>query len=171
MFFKKRKDSFVAYAKKIRWMLDKGNHDMALARYDRLKDYYDLMDSEKQSMYESEFNSLMNQLILYLKLEELDLLVKGDDIDLMRDGLNEVEYLLNETYGISPSYFGFVNSKRKKLLKEFNCKLVMSELDSLLKKVHKLKDEQNFDQALHMFPKVMDKYKELREYSSDTSTI
>jgi hypothetical protein len=166
--FKRDENSFVWYAKKLRKLLNKGNHDSALARYNRLKAYYDMLDDDKKLIHEYEFNSMVKQIMLYLKIDELRVVIKGDDLDLMRDYLNEMDYLNNTTFDMPANYRKFVMSSYEKYLNEFNYRIVLSELNELLELVYKLKSEENFDQALHLFPKIMFKFREMSGHGVDT---
>lgn len=166
--FKRNEDTFVNYAKKLRKLLNKGDYDSALARYNRLKAYYDILDDGDKAMHEYEFNSMVRQIMLYLKIDELRLVIKGDDLDLMRDYLNEMDYLNNTTFDMPANYRKFVMSSYDKYLNEFNYRVVLSELNELLELVYKLKGEENYDQALHLFPKIMLKFREMRGYGIDT---
>jgi hypothetical protein len=166
--FGRDEDTFVKYAKKLRHMLNKGNYDSALARYNRLKVYYDMLDDSDKAVHEYEFDSMVRQIMLYLKIEELKLIIKGDDLDLMRDYLNTVDHLNNTTFDMPGNYRKFVMGSYDKYLSEFNYRVVLNELNELLELVYKLKGEENYDQALHLFPKIMLKFREMSSYGVNT---
>ena len=166
--FKRDEDTFVKYAKRLRKLLNKGNYDSALAKYNRLKAYYDILDDSDKDMHEYEFNSMVKQIMLYLKIDELRVVIKGDDLDLMRDYLNEMDYLNNTTFDMPGNYRKFVMSSYEKYLNEFNYRIVLSEMNELLELVYKLRGEENYDQALHLFPKIMLKFREMSGHGIDT---
>jgi len=169
--FGRNEDTFVGYSNKIRGLLEKGDYDSALARYNRLKDFYDLLSDEEKIKFESEFNSLVKQLMIYLKIDELKVVIKGDSLGLMKDYLEEIDYLNNTTFTMSSRYREFVNREYSKYLNEFNYRVVLEELNEWLEAVYKLRDEGNFDIALNMFPRVMNKFNELSSYGIETSEI
>ena len=172
MFFKKKKDNeFLDYCNKIKSFFEKGNYDSALARYTKYNYLYGRLPRGKKQEYEIEFKNILNQLLMYVKIEELNVLIKGDDIDLIRESLTYLDFLRNTTFEIDSKYFGFVNNKYDEYLRLFNLKLSSIELDKNLEQIYKLKDEQNFEAALNLFPRLMKKYKELESYSGDSTEI
>lgn len=162
---------FVNYLGKLRKYLDKGNYDSALARYNRLKKYYDLLEEESKLKFSYEFESITKQIMLCMKFEELEVVMGGDDLGLMSDYLEEVDYLNNTTFDMPANFRNFVNNTYEKYMNEFGYKVTLNELNELLDEVYKLRDEQNFDFALNMFPKVMSKFKELKSYDVDVDEV
>ncbi len=172
MFFKKKREGeFLDYSNKIRSFFEKGNYDSALARYSKFNYLYSKLSRDKKQEYEIEFKNLLNQLLMYVKIEELKVLVKGDDIDLIKESLNYLDFLRNTTFEIDSKYFGFVNGKYDEYFKLFNLKLASIDLDKDLEQIYKLRDEQNYEAALNLFPKLMKKYKELEIYSEDSTEV
>jgi len=168
MFFWK-KEKFVKYAERIRKFLDKGDYDSAIARYNKLEGFYNLLDGEKKLKYREEYESLLNQLLIYMKIQKLDVVIEGDNLDLIKDNLNYLEDMSKSVGKISVNYEKFVQMKYKKFYNEYGHKLVLVELNEILEKIYKLRDEQNYDLALVLFPDLMKKYKELKEYVPEKS--
>jgi hypothetical protein len=163
MFFWK-KGKFVRYSKRVRQLLDKGNYDGAIARYNKFDGYYKLLSEEKKLEYKKEYESLLNQLLIYMKIRDLNVIIKGDDVHLIEDSLKYIEYLSGRVGKVSENYKKFVKAKYHGFHKEHDYKLALKDLNEVLEKVYKLRDEQNYDGALLLFPELMKKYRELEVY-------
>ena len=157
------------YSEKIRKFLDRGNYDAALARYTKFDSYYKKLSEEKKLEYEEEYKSLLNQLLIYMKIQQLDVIIRGDNMDLIKDTLNYLEDMSKKVGNVSVNYENFVRMEYKKFYNEYSHKLVLVELNEILEKIYKLRAEQNYDLALELFPELMKKYKDLEDYVPDKS--
>ena len=173
MFFWKKggEKVFLKYSNKIKKLLERGDYDRAIARYNKFERFYRKLPMEKKRVYESEYRSLLNQLLIYTKIEELGIIVKGDNTDLMRENLTYLDFLINSTPYINSNYLEFVKSKHQGFVSRINYKLTLNELNERIEEVYDLRDEGNYDGALGLFPKLMRKYKELEKYSFDVDGV
>lgn len=163
MFFKK-KEEFMDFCSRIKKYLEKGNFDSAVARYTELEHKFKSLDEEKQEEYREEYESVVKQLLIYMKIRDLNVVIEGDDIELIKNSLNYLKDMQEDTPNIGAKYSNFISSKYSGFYNQYSYKLALAELNKALDNVYKLRDEQNYDLALQFFPEVMKKYRELEEY-------
>lgn len=152
------------FSLRIKKFLNVGNFDSAIARYNEFEKRYKGLDEDKKEEYREEYESLVKQLLIYMKIRDLNVIINGDNIELIKSSLNYLKDMQEDTIGLPEKYSSFVKSKYSEFYNRYCYKLALLELNKTLERVYKLKDEQNFDMALEFFPEVMIKYRELEEY-------
>jgi len=152
------------FSTKIKKFLDVGNFDSAIARYTEFEKRFKKLDSEKKEEYREEYESVVKQLLIYMKIRDLNVIINGDDVVLINSSLNYLKDIQEDTIGMPEKYSNFVKNKYLGFYNRYSYKLALLELNKSLDRVYKLKDEQNYDMALEFFPEVMKKYRELEEY-------
>jgi hypothetical protein len=165
-------DAFLRKVNRMKSLIERGKYEKALARYYSFNSLYKSLHKEEKEKYRIEYQSVVNCLLLYNKLEDLKVFLKEDNLDLVRDALSVMKYLLISTpKNTCRKFMRFVDLEYDKHFEEFSYRLAISELDEKLDFINKLKDEENYDIALNSFPELINKYREIESYGRDSSRI
>ncbi|MBT3465115.1 hypothetical protein HN451_09050 [archaeon] len=160
MFFKKKnKSKFTIIKEAIDKDLEQRKFSMALALYSKLQEQYaNFTEKAKQDYYE-DFKTTQNKLILLLKIQELISVSKTNNLVAINERLVDVnDYLFHKVGEIPERFYTYLQHHYSQAYKTYEHKIHKKELNSLLEQVKTLVREQNYDQALYIFPRLMKKF-------------
>jgi hypothetical protein len=163
MFWKKKpKSKFIKIKEEIDSHLLERRLSAAMALFNDLYTIYGGYDEKDKDLYRHEYFQTKTKLTLLMKIEELLQIVKTDDLKKLKERLNEVEVMTNEEVEEIPQrLYNYINHHYNQSKKVYLYKLKKQELDKIIKKVHDLLTEQNYDIALKLFPDIMKSYNEV----------
>ena len=166
--WKKKKSKFEILLTKFNSDLNKKRFDKSLSKYVELRNSYDSLDMEKKEEFDDSFSLVREQMILYMKMKELSISILGNDLELIKSGLNLVFEIRSRIEGI-PKLMNFVDKNYRYSSKVYQYKLARKEFNSKLSEVHTLIRERSFDNALIEFKDLLFYFKEMEKYSTSSN--
>lgn len=158
----KKKNSFLKTKKEIDKHLKNRKLDSAIALYNKLNQaYQNLKDKE---IHEKEFIETRDKLILILKIEELQEIVKTNKIEEIKKRLNEIELATNQFNDLPERFLNFIKHNYNHAYKIYHYKLYKVQLDDVIQEIYNFLTEQNYEQALYLIPETMHHYNEMSKY-------
>jgi len=159
MFWKKPKSRFIQLKEEIDFALSERRLSAAIALFNDFDNTYAGYNETYKEQYRHIYFQTKNKLILLMKVEELLQIIKTDNLEEIKFRLNEIEQLTNENIQELPQRtYNYVSHHFNQSKKVYLYKLREKELDVLIKRVHDLLTEQNYDFALRLFPDIMKAY-------------
>jgi hypothetical protein len=168
LFKRKEKTKFELLFYKIDINLTKGNFNKALANYALLSDEYFKLDLENKEKFDDLYYIMREQLILYMKIKELLLLIKGEDLELIRTGLgviSESRPRLNGNYTLMK----FIDRHYLYCQRIYKYKLAKKQFNNKLSGVYHLLREESFENALEEYKDLIFYFNEMDKYSSKSN--
>ncbi|MBT3395376.1 hypothetical protein HOA59_03505 [archaeon] len=164
LFKRREKDEFELLIDKFNSNLNKGKFDSALAGYSDFSSAYDKLEFKDKEKYDIQFSLIKEQMIVYMKLEELLISIKSDDMKLMRASLDFIFESMAKLKGNS-RLMSFIDSKYSSCSRIYNYKLSKTQFNDKLSELYHLMDEGAYDFALKEFDHLLHYFKKMESYS------
>ncbi len=163
MFWKKKqKSKFILLKEEIDRFLEERRLSAALALFNDFYNTYQGYDEEHKNNHRHDFFQTKDKLTLLMKIDELLQVIKTNDLEEIKERLNEIEELTNQEIEYLPKrMIKYVQHHYEHSKKIYNYRIKKQELDASIKKVRDLLTEQHYDIALKFFPEIMQKYNEV----------
>jgi len=163
--FKKNKTDFSIVYKEINKALKNREFDYAIALYNKLEQSYIKLPEEKKQSYILFYTTIKDKLIILLKISELLNLVRTENLEGIRQRLNEIEYLTQKYRDTIPSrFFLYIKHNYKHAYKIYHYKLYKNQLDKVIEEIYSKLAEQNYEQALNLFPEAKKQFNHMSRY-------
>ncbi|MBT4334808.1 hypothetical protein HOD61_03260 [archaeon] len=168
LFKKTEKTKFELLFLKIDSNLSKGNFNKALADYALLSDEYANSSLEDKEKFDDLYFIMREQLTLYMKIKELLLLIKGEDLDLIRIGLDTIFEVRPKLNG-NNKLMNFIDKYYVYCQKIYRYKLAKKQFNNQLSEVYHLLREESFESALEEHRDLIFYFNEMDKYSSKST--
>jgi len=174
MFWKKKKpkNKFTQLKEEIEMDLERRRLASAMAMYNDFLNTYEKFNDQAKEFYRGDFFQTQNKLMLLLKVDELLQMIKTNELEEIKERLNEIENLTqNQIETIPERLFNHVKHHYNQAYKIYQYRIIKAELDKKLKKVHDLLTEQNYDIALKFFPEIRRLYNQSAFFHPDDNLL
>ena len=156
MFWKKQKSKFIQVKEEIDSHLMDRRLSAAMALFNDFHNIYSSYSEKDKAFYRTEYFQTKSKLTLLMKIEELLQVVKIDNLEKLKDKLNEIEELTNKDIEEMPQrLYNHIAHHFNQSRKIYLYKSKKQELDKIIKNVRNLLTEQNYDVALRLFPEII----------------
>ena len=159
---KKEDFKFLKISKIINKNINSEKFDEAIKHYDDLLKEYNLL-KEKKIKNKLTFLNIRSQLLIYLKIKETENILKEDDLEMIKENINQLKSLYSE-YGINKKLLIYTRRKIKYFLESYEHKIYKKELKNSLDEVYHCIWEERYDEALKKFPDTMNKFKQIERH-------
>jgi hypothetical protein len=159
---KKEDFKFLKISKIINKKINSEKFDEAIKHYDDLLKEYNLL-KEKKIKNKLTFLNIRSQLLIYLKIKETENILKEDDLEMIKENINQLKSLYSE-YGINKKLLIYTRRKIKYFLESYEHKIYKKELKNSLDEVYHCIWEERYDEALKKFPDTMNKFKQIERH-------
>jgi len=161
---KKEDSKFLKISKIINRNISSGKFDDAVKEYDEfIKEYHNLKGNKTKNKLI--FFNIRSQLLIYLKIKETENLLKeNNNLDLIRESINQVKSLYSE-YAINKKMLKYAKEKINYFLSYYEYKIYKNELKNSLDEVYHFIWEEKYEEALKKFPILIGNFKQVERYS------
>ncbi len=166
LFKRREKDEFELLIDRFNSTLNKGNFDSALADYSDFSSAYDKLEFKDKENYDIPFSLIKEQMIVYMKLKELLISIRSEDMKLMRDSLDFIFEAMAKLKGNS-KLMSFIDSKYISCSRIYNYKLSKIQFNDKLSELYHFMDEGSYDLALKEFDHLLHCFKKMESYSGN----
>lgn len=158
---KKKKNNFEKIKEEISKLIDDGDFDSAISKFFELGDSYDKLVSRKKVEYEGDYNLIRDQLILYMKIKEIDFLISNNELEKLRLDLLFIESKVLSFNKASPVLLNYISEKYNHYLDVYNAMVHKEEFDSSLNNLYQFIELGEYSKALELFPSIFKSFEDL----------
>jgi hypothetical protein len=159
----KKKNKFLKIQKQIERLIETKRFEEAVKLYLSLLKSFKRLEPDEKLDNEDELNKTKLQLLTYQKTKDLIYSTKADNLNIIKDQLNQLKSYL-ENPELKESLRKYAQNKLNHFLKVHEYKVHKIEIERLLKEAYHRIYEGNYDGALGMFPEIFDQYKQMEQY-------
>ncbi len=164
MLFKKKKSRITRIIEEIEKKLSERKFSEAMSKYLDLENEYSRLYKEAKEHYKEPYKKTKNKLLILMKIREILALVKTDNLELLKEKLTDLSDLVNSQPDLPERFLTYIQHHYDQSLKAYYYKLHNHQLDLILEEIYAKLAEENYEEALSLFPELMHQFNEMSKY-------
>jgi hypothetical protein len=152
MFFKREKNKFERIRDEIKELIGAGDFESAIGKFASFSDAFNGLRADRRAKFQGDYEIIRDGLILYLKLEEFEVFIGGNEVDKFREGLLYMEEELKRLGRVDNRLLNYVRERYNHYLGIYYVMLHKREFDDNLQRLYYFLENKEYGKALELFP-------------------
>ncbi|MFH1376219.1 MAG: hypothetical protein ABIH25_01150 [Candidatus Woesearchaeota archaeon] len=164
--FKKKRNNFEKLRDEVNKLLNKRKFDSALARFSDFSDSYNKLKLTKKIEFEEDYSLIKDQLILYMKIKEIDILISDNDLERVRDTLLYIETKMIRLRKGAPALLEYISNQYNNCLNIYHAMVYKENFDENLHNLYNLIEREEYGESLKLFPSLFKSLGDVSDHSN-----
>jgi len=159
--FKRKENNFEKVKNDINILIDKGKYDSAISKFSDLSNFYNKLVLTKKIEHKEGYDLIRDQLILYMKVLEIDFLISNNETEKIKETLIFIENNLVRLKMANPLLLNYIKGRYEHYLRVYYVMKHKEEFDDNLNNLYRLVELKEYSKALELFPSILKSFDDI----------